>query len=811
MRPLERLIEGVRNGSLLQVAGLYAAGAWVALQVVDVLVDAFDLPGRFAAIAIGLLVGGFPVVLATAFVQGRRRRSSPGFADDQAGGAGDGNAAVSPTARRLLNWRNVLGAGVTLAAVWGIVVTGWLLTRPPSEANLPSSVRPAISPSVVAVFPFSVRGSQEYAHLGEGMVSLLGIKLDGAGDLRSVDARALLSHVGRAGEIGDDAERAAGMAERFGAGLFVMGDVVEVGGRFQVAASLYKTADWSGAVTEASAEGDDAFALVDEVATQLLAGVEGGPGARVRRIAAVTTSSPPAFRAYLEGEAAFRVFDFEAAFGAFQRAVQLDTLYAMAYYRLSVVAEWLTRADDARQAAERAFRHASRLPERDRQLLLAFRAWRRGEHEEAERVYRAIVGTYPTDVEAWFQLGEVLFHANPLHGRPFAEAREPFEQVLEFEPRDMAALLHLIRLASKQGRLDDLDSLAERYLEVNRASDRTVEVESLLLLAEGNPSRVDSLLRAYAGLSDLQLSQVVWNGCMYTGSRSGCEAAAGLLTNRGRFTSEVWTVGHSTRAYSLIARGRVGQAMAEADSIATYDPMAASQVRAFLHLVPLVPTNPDELRRLARDVESYDPASHVASGNPSFFFNVPESRYGLARLYLAGSLAAEAGDAGSARAFAERIAALAGDAESSPMPSDLAAGLRAHAAASGGRPAEALRHLESIRAHSFYQLAMASPFDGLVRERYARGVTLQELGRGDEALGWLAHLAEVGVAELAFLPAATLRRAEIHESLGRNTDAAREYAAFVQMWENADPELQPVVEAARTAMLRLAPDGPAAE
>jgi len=811
MRPLERLIEGVRNGSLLQVAGVYAAGAWIALQVVDVLADAFDLPGRFTAIAIGLLVGGCPVVLATAFVQGRRRRPSGASSDSEEGGADGATVEVGPTAHRLLTWRNVLGAGVTLAAVWGVIVTGWLLTRSGSEAGPSAAGSPDISPSVVAVFPFSIRGSPEFAHLGDGMVSLLGIKLDGAGDLRSVDSRALLSHVSRTGEVGDDVQRAAGTAARFGAGLFVMGDVVEAGGRLQVAASLYDTADWNRAVAEASAEGEDAFVLVDAVATQLLAGVEGGPGARVRKIAAVTTSSHPAFRAYLEGEAAFRVFDFESAFGAFQRAVQLDTLYAMAYYRLSVAAEWLTRSDDARLAAERAFRHASRLPERDRQLLLAFLAWRRGEHEEAERVYRAIVGTYPTDVEAWFQLGEVLFHANPLHGRPFDEAREPFEQVLALEPRDMAALLHLSRLAAQQGRLGDLDSLSERYMAVNPVSDRTVEIESLRVLTEGNPTRMDSLFGVYAGLSDLQLSQVAWNGCMYANDRIGCEKAAGLLTNRGRFTAEVWTVGHSMRAYSMIARGRIGQAMAEADSIATYDPMAASQVRAYLHLVPLVPTTPDELRGLARDVESHDPASHVASGNPSFFFSVPESRYGLARLYLIGALAAETGDTVTAGAFAERLLAAGESGEASSIRSDLAAGLRAHAASSAGRRNEALRELESIGGHSFYQLAMASPYDGLVRERYARGVALHEAGRGEEALGWLAHLAEIGAAEIAFVPAATLLQAEIYESLGRNADAAREYAAFIEMWQDADPELQPVVEEARRARRRLIPDESAAE
>jgi tetratricopeptide (TPR) repeat protein len=641
MRPIDRLIEGVRNRSLWQVAGLYAAGAWVALQVVDVLADAFDLPGRFAAIALAFLIVGFPIVLATAYLQQRRLdRVDAGSGESESSA---GNGPVTPAVRRFLTWRNVAAAGVAIFAVWGVVVTGWLLTRDQPAAG-PVGVGPLeVSPSVVAVLPFSVRGSADYEHLGDGMVNLLGIKLDGAGDLRSVDSRALLSHITRQGVPADDPEAAAAVAARFGAGLFVMGDVVEGGRRLQVAAALYRTDNWASAVAEASAEGEEPFALVDDVATQLLAGVEGGPGARVRRIAAVTTSSYPAFRAYLEGEAAFRTFDFQTAFEAFQRAVALDTLYAMAYYRLSVAAEWLTRADEAQEAAEMAFRHASRLTDRDRQLLEAFRAWRRGEHPEAERGYRAIVGTYPTDVEGWFQLGEVLNHSNPFYGRSFAEAREPFQHVLAYEPRDMAALVHLIRIAAWEGRLERLDSLANRFLKINPEADRQYEVRTMQVLAQGDPVRTDSLLDAYRDLSDLHLSQVAWNGTVFTRNREAGEKAAALLTDRKRFTPEVWTTGHSMRAYSMIARGRMREALAEVESVATYDVFSATQLEAFLHLVPGVPAERTVLERLRTEVEALDPTAVAPSGNPSFFYNVLEQRHEIIQLYLAGALSAPVG------------------------------------------------------------------------------------------------------------------------------------------------------------------------
>jgi tetratricopeptide (TPR) repeat protein len=615
----------------------------------------------------------------------------------------------------------------------------------------------------------------------------------------------------RSGEPMGDPERAAAIAAHFGAGLFVMGDVVEVGGRLQLAAALYRSHDWTAAVAEASAEGEEPFALVDDVATQLLAGVEGGPGARVRRIAAVTTSSLPAFRAYLEGEAAFRVFNFQAAFDAFQRAVTVDTLYAMAYYRLSVAAEWLTRAEDAQQAAEKALRYADRLSQRDRQLLEAFRAWRRGEHGAAERGYRAIVGTYPTDVEAWFQLGEVLNHSNPVHGRSFAEARESFEQVLAFEPRDMAALIHLVRIAAKEERFSDLDELAERFFAVNEESDRYYEVRTMQLLTRGTEARTDSLLVAYATLPDLQLGQVAWNACVFTGNREACEEASGLLTHRNRFTSEVWTAGHSMRASSMLARGHLRDALAEIDAVAAYDPLSATELSAYMHLGPLVPADTALLRDLRSRVEALDPSTHVPSGNPSFFFNVIETRHEIVRLYLAGALSARLGDVAAARRYADLMQESEPPPEGGSLTSDLAAALRAHAYVAEGRPEEAIAAMEGIRGDIFYQFAMASPYDGLVRERYERGVLLQQLGRYEEAIGWLAHLGEVGTSEVAFVPAATLRLAEIHEALGQAEAAAGHYARFIEMWRDADPELQPIVEEARANLQRLVPDGGATE
>ena len=101
---------------------------------------------------------------------------------------------------------------------------------------------------------------------------------------------------------------------------------------------------------------------------------------------------------------------------SFRQAVAEDSLFALAYYRLASAAEYVILPDVAAEASEKALRHADRLSERDRALLEASVAFRRGDAEAADRLYRSILGRWPDDVQAWFDLGEVLFHYNYVRG-----------------------------------------------------------------------------------------------------------------------------------------------------------------------------------------------------------------------------------------------------------------------------------------------------------------------------------------------------------------------------------------------------------
>lgn len=349
-------------------------------------------------------------------------------------GALSDTALPSPRSARYRPRRRI--AAAALAALALVVIAALAIvkfTRPTA----------AVSAARIAVLPFAVRGGESFSFLGEGLVDLLSRGLDGAGELRTVDPGTVLTAVAQNGGGGTlDIERARALAQRLGAGLYVMGSVNAVGGRLRIQASLYgDTAASTEPLTKAAVEGDTAqlFKLVDDLSAQLLSKRERGPVSRLAETAGITTGSLVALKAYLDAEhrlrtASLQPSKLDSAITMFQQAIKEDSSFALAHYRMAVAAGWANRAAMSTAASARALALSERLGERDRRLLAAYVDFRRGAANEAERKYRAMLEDYPDDLEATFQLADVLYNYNPLRGRPRSEARDPFNQVLALDP-----------------------------------------------------------------------------------------------------------------------------------------------------------------------------------------------------------------------------------------------------------------------------------------------------------------------------------------------------------------------------------------
>jgi tetratricopeptide (TPR) repeat protein len=693
---------------------------------------------------------------------------------------------------------------VIAAAVFAAIVTlGLFLFRdrgePPDEPVAEGAGR---SDSTLAVLPFTVRGGPDYQYLGEGMVDLLGTSLDGAGDLRTVDTHALLGFLGRqSGEL-TDRPLAELVAENFAAELFVIGEILEIAGRLRLSASLYRAGGVepiSRAVEEGDAE--EIFEAVDHLAAALVAEMVSGPGAELSRIAAVTTDSLPALKLHLAGEALFRAGRFPQALEAFQAAVEEDPRFALAWYRLSVAAEWASRTDLLDAAAARATELSDRLSEHNRQLLEARLESRRGRVDDAEHLYRTILERYPDDVEAWIQLAELEIHYGPLEGGTGAESRQSWERVLELEPDNASALWHLVRIVSYAGDLEALESTVQKLLVLNPDSDRMLEILAIRAYARGDLEAQREVLEGLSSSPSDVVASAAWNVAIATHELGGVAAILELLTDPSR-PLDVRAVGHTAAAYAEIAQGRLTRARAHLGAAAELAPSVALAHEALTALLPFLPMDETRLGELQRNLISWDTSSPLSASNPTYLFSAHTGLHEGLRQYLLGSVEARLGKS-PARDRARGIEELSLPERFEVFRAAAASSVRAQVLLKAEEPGAALAALGEKHPQTPYQDVNASPFLSLSYERYLRAETLASLGRLEEAVRWFSSFEEVSYYDIAFVAPSHYRRAQISERLGRPAKAAEHYRRFLRLWADADAELRPWRERAQTRLSAL--------
>jgi len=708
-------------------------------------------------------------------------------------GTSDDAAAASRRPGRGARW---LGAGALV--VVGIVALVFMGRRPRSPS-------PPVADSRVAVLPFSVRGPADYGYLREGVVDLLSADLDGAGPFRTVDPVAVLI------AVQDVTGRPAGgpeVAQRLGAGLFVRGEVVAVGGDLRISAGLFETAEGGRRIAEATVDGaaDDLIGLVDRLTGQLLA-ASGSPVPPLGRLAALTTTSLPALKAYLEGESEFRMGLYASAFDAFHRAAALDSTFALAHYRLAQASSWAVPPgwawDSILVHSRLALAQADRLPPRARLLVDAYAAWVGGAYDDAERGYRAVVRTYPDDVEAWYGLGEVLFHTNPVRGRSCIESEGAFERVLVLEPGNLAALSHLFRLTLRRGLSGRADSLAAR-LDSLEAPPRTAEFHALRAFAYGTEADRDDAVAELRASGDDELVRVTAHRvAIFAGSLDGAARLLALLLDDG-LAPDVRAHAYVWLAQLDVAHGRWHAADSSLEAAAALDPGVAAEERALLAALPFAPDG--GMRTSAAEAALQDGDAVATARDPYPWLAVYNGLHGTLREYLLGLLALRRGDADATRRRAATLDAQRQRGEARELARGLAESLRGHIAASEDNASEALARFDAARLRVSEGL-LESQIGSQAYERWARAELLFRVGRLSEALPWYATLAETLIDGLIYLAPAESRQAEIAERLGDRAGAITHYRRFLELWREADPGLAPWVTHARSRLQALEQSG----
>jgi serine/threonine-protein kinase len=394
------------------------------------------------------------------------------------------------------------------------------------------------------------------------MVDLLAAKLTGRGGPAAADPRSVLSAWRRASaNAGDDLPQAAALevAERLGAGQLLLGNVVGTPRRITLNAAVLAVPDGH-AKAQASVDGpaDSLPVMVDRLAAKLLA-LAAGEGEQ--RLVALTATSLPAVRAYLEGQARFRRGRYGPAIRSYDEALQIDSAFALAATGMLAAAIANASEYEPVNRGERlAMAARQRLNARDQAYLSILQGMTYSNttpYSELLRRAERFVALAPDRVEAYTALGEVLFAYGEMLGVTNAHQRAnaAFVKALELDSTYVPAYSTFLVTAARAG-----DTVAVRRIgRLYRLNDATIPLPDWLrwraaaaLNDEAELARVrarfDSMggehlmgigqMSQYDGvrLEDAELAHAAWFSRESRGAYQGAaiQESATLALNRGR-------------------------------------------------------------------------------------------------------------------------------------------------------------------------------------------------------------------------------------------------------------------------------------
>ena len=664
-------------------------------------------------------------------------------------------------------------------------------SAPPCRRLAPSVVADA---NVLVILPFEVTGAAaDVAWLGEGMVDLLSASLDGFAGWRVVSPRTVLARTRQARDLRDVAQ-AADLARSLGAGGVVLGRAVVVGAQLRLRAELYETPRHRRlAAVEARGPVADPGPLADRLAVGLarhrLANQRPGHHSPVREFA---TSSPDALRAYLAAEQLARRGALQAAADSLQAAITHDSAFGLAYSRLMIVSAFGTAVNVAVPTTEAlvgsALRHVNRLPPRQRDILLASAALWEGRRADALRLADALGQRYPDDADAAYVQGEAYVHFGMTMGGSPLMALEPLQRAIRLDPELLDAYIHVIEAHCLLGDTTAAWALLDRALAAAPRSIVFIALRTAMAAAlrHEDPLSIERGLRGPDGPTGPALVRAsIEARRILDGDPARAIQVADSFVQLAAAPDQPFSVRASAlrlHALFLTAQGRYRHAWEASREAASLEPTSVPLL-AFITVLPMISGSHLEEGRAALDqLSSADPAP--------------------AALVIAAWSALEQGDSSRYTRAIRALDSLTAGRVTRAYTERRLSGLRGLLSLQQGDTVLARQQLE--RAHD------ATSWLGGFVETAPDAYFALRLARLERAAGALENAGRRLFATsfdsnggLVYRGDAEELRGQMAEQRGDTAGALRAYRNFTELWQDADPELQPRVAAARAALARL--------
>jgi len=244
-----------------------------------------------------------------------------------------------------------------------------------------------------------------------------------------------------------DPSLATDIAKQAGAKTMLTGNVIQTGNNLILTSQLVNTDDGS-IIKSHQVEGNDIYAMVDDLTSQIqfdmqLPAVEGEQIDIA--VADKTSSSMNAFQHYFAGIDYFNDSHFKEAIVRFKSAIEIDTTFSRAYYKLAL-SQWWSQSEMHNESIENAQNSLSKIINGSwyrttKEKLLAQGALELTKQNfvEAENVYQQLIDFLPDEKEAWYGIGEAYFHGS----QDFDKASDAFERAVELDPDFIIAYRHI--------------------------------------------------------------------------------------------------------------------------------------------------------------------------------------------------------------------------------------------------------------------------------------------------------------------------------------------------------------------------------
>jgi serine/threonine protein kinase/Tfp pilus assembly protein PilF len=314
------------------------------------------------------------------------------------------SAAVRPTPKKKLTKILIPSSALALIVLLILVLKPWKFEVQPTHEAMAAENRLAI------MYFDNLADPADSQRLGEIVTNLLITDLSESRYLDVVSSQRLydiLKLLGKEGAKMLDREVATQVATKAGAGRMLLGSILQVKPQIVITSQLIEVRTGSVVASQrvtGTAE-EQIFSLVDKLSVEIKNDLSLPAQAHEepdRPVADVTTHSPEAYRYYLDGLELFNKLYYAEAKKSFEKAVEFDSTFAMAYLFLSMTAEG---GLEQKRMIAKAVEYSDKVSQKEKYYISAQAAVISSNPAQAAKVLEEIVKHYPEEKEAFLWLG----------------------------------------------------------------------------------------------------------------------------------------------------------------------------------------------------------------------------------------------------------------------------------------------------------------------------------------------------------------------------------------------------------------------